>query len=91
MLAIFLRNRLRQGGISLWRVGGVLGVVLCAAYAFQTIGLRTTTATRAGFISGLFVVIVPLLSAFLLATAPDQFVVICIPGCVRPGPDVAAG
>jgi len=70
VLSIFLHKRLRQGGIPMWRAGVVLGAVLCAAYAFQTVGLRTTTAARAGFISGLFVVIVPLLSALLLRQMP---------------------
>ncbi|MBU0511397.1 MAG: DMT family transporter [Chloroflexi bacterium] len=70
VLAIFLRKRLRQGGCHLWRDGAILGGILCAAYAFQTIGLRSTTATRAGFVTGLFVVIVPLLSAFLLRQMP---------------------
>jgi drug/metabolite transporter (DMT)-like permease len=71
VLSIFLHSRLRHGGIPLWRAGVVLGVVLCAAYAFQTVGLNTTTASRAGFITGLFVVIVPLLSALLLRQLPS--------------------
>ena len=66
VLAAPLFTRLRRGSISLWRAGGVLGTVLFAAYAFQTIGLRTTTASRAGLITGLFVVLVPLLSALVL-------------------------
>lgn len=57
---------LRRGGWPLWRAGGLLGTVLFAAYAFQTVGLCTTTATRAGFLTGLFVVLVPLLSALVL-------------------------
>ena len=61
VLAPIFFNHLRRYGRSLWLAGGVLGAVLCAAYAFQTIGLRTTTATRAGFLTGLFVVLVPLL------------------------------
>lgn len=80
VLAIFLRDRLRQGGMPLWRAGAVLGAVLCAAYAFQTIGLRTTTATRAGFITGLFVVIVPLLSAFLLRQMPPPSAWLAVSG-----------
>ena len=62
--------RLRRGGRPLWRAGGLLGTVLFAAYAFQTLGLRITTATRAGFITGLFVVLVPLLSALVLRRMP---------------------
>ena len=47
------------------RAGTVVGVCLFAGYAFQTAGLQFTGAGRAGFITGLSVVIVPLLSALL--------------------------
>jgi drug/metabolite transporter (DMT)-like permease len=70
VLAVPFLARLREGGRPLWRAGGVLGTVLFAAYAFQTVGLRTTTATRAGFLTGLFVVLVPLLSALVLRRPP---------------------
>jgi drug/metabolite transporter (DMT)-like permease len=41
-------------------VGAGIGVVLGAAYFFQTLGLSTTTVTNAGVITGLFVVFAPL-------------------------------
>lgn len=74
VLAVPFFARLRQGGRPLWGAGAGLGLVLWAAYAFQTVGLRTTTATRAGFITGLFVVLVPLLSAFVLRRMPTLVV-----------------
>ena len=47
-------------------VGGVTaGVALCAASAAQQIGVAYTTASKAGFITALYVVIVPVLSIFL--------------------------
>ena len=70
VLGILLGRRLWRGDRSLWRDGGTLGVVLFAAYAFQTMGLRTTTASKAGFLTGLSVVLVPLLSALLLRQFP---------------------
>lgn len=42
--------------------GLAIGLVLAAGYAFQTLGLERTTASSAGFITGLFVVITPLLA-----------------------------
>lgn len=51
--------------VSRWTVRmGILsaGVVLFASAALQQIGLVSTTAGKAGFITGLYVVIVPLLS-----------------------------
>lgn len=42
--------------------GGVLmGVFLAGGYIFQTLGLERTTASNAGFITGLFVAIVPVM------------------------------
>ena len=70
VLAVPFLTRLRRGGPSLWGAGGVLGTALFAAYALQTAGLRVTTASRAGFLTGLFVVIVPLLSALVLRRLP---------------------
>ena len=37
-----------------------MGVFLTAGYIFQTLGLEHTSASNAGFITGLFVVLTPL-------------------------------
>jgi drug/metabolite transporter (DMT)-like permease len=44
--------------------GGVLGLTLFAAASLQQVGLVYTTAGNAGFITGLYVVIVPILGLF---------------------------
>ena len=43
-------------------VGGVLGIVLFLGYATQTLGLLTVSPARAGFLTGLSVVLVPIVS-----------------------------
>lgn len=48
--------------------GIILGFWLFIGYTFQTIGLLYTTSAKAGFITGLNVVLVPVLSIFLLRT-----------------------
>ncbi len=58
------RGRLPDGG-TLAR-GLTLGAVLFPVYAFQTLALRQTSASNAAFLSGLGIVIVPVLSALLL-------------------------
>jgi len=45
--------------------GLVLGGLIFAAYVLQTVGLESTTATNAGFITGLYVVFTPLLVLIL--------------------------
>jgi drug/metabolite transporter (DMT)-like permease len=44
----------------------LMGLALFAGYAFQTFGLRLTTPAKAGFITGLSVVIVPVVSTLAL-------------------------
>jgi drug/metabolite transporter (DMT)-like permease len=51
--------------------GLLLGVFLYGAYSFQTFGLQYTTAGNAGFITGLFVVFVPILSTVILHQKPS--------------------
>ncbi len=52
-------------------IGCVVGLALCAGYAFQTIGLQRTTASNAGFLTGLYVVLTPLLGAIVHRTLPS--------------------
>jgi drug/metabolite transporter (DMT)-like permease len=49
-----------------WRAGIVMGVFLTGGYIFQTLGLEETSASNAGFITGLFVVLTPVLGAVFL-------------------------
>ncbi|MBN1811857.1 MAG: DMT family transporter [Anaerolineae bacterium] len=46
---------------NLWRSGLLLGLLLFGGASLQQLGLVTTTAGKGGFITGLYVVIVPLL------------------------------
>lgn len=60
MLLLFAR-RLRALTGREWRNGLIIGLFLFGAFAFQTTGLRFTTPGKSGFITGLNVVLVPLL------------------------------
>ncbi len=48
--------------------GALLGFFLGSGYLFQTIGLHLTTAATTGFITGLYVVLTPILGALFLKT-----------------------
>ncbi|MDQ7839698.1 MAG: DMT family transporter [bacterium] len=50
----------------------LLGVVLFLGFALQKIGLRITTASKAGFITGLSVVMVPVIWAVWMRRVPHQ-------------------
>lgn len=52
--------------------GILVGIALFAGYAFQTFGLRFTTPAKAGFITGMSVVLVPLGQAIFLRRPPRR-------------------
>lgn len=58
----------RQARRAILAIGAALGV----GYAFQTVGLKDTSATNAGFVTGLFVIFTPLVAAVVLRRAPSR-------------------
>ena len=63
-------------GKAMWRDAAICGSLLFSGYAFQTSGLVTTGATNSALITGLFVIITPLLAGLLRRQAPRIWVVI---------------
>jgi drug/metabolite transporter (DMT)-like permease len=53
--------------------GVVAGLALFAGYTLQTVGLQYTSASSAGFITGLAVVLTPLLGALVLRQRPGRW------------------
>ena len=66
LVALVFRRRLLALSPAGWRAGLVMGALLTAGYILQTLGLEQTSASNAGFITGLFVVFTPVLGAVLL-------------------------
>jgi drug/metabolite transporter (DMT)-like permease len=56
--------------------GVKIGIWLFLGYAFQTFGLLSTTPSKAGFITGLSVVLVPIFSMLLLKQRPSRNAII---------------
>lgn len=76
ILAALRRGRSGEGSFVKVAPAGLLtGGFLFLGYAFQTAGLTMTSASRAGFITGLSVTLVPLLEAAILRRRPDRFAV----------------
>ncbi|MBN1201633.1 MAG: DMT family transporter [Anaerolineae bacterium] len=71
LLALFPR-RIRHVSRGEVLAGGLIGVWLLLGYVLQTIGLQYTTTGKAGFITGLSVVFVPVLSTLLLRQPPGR-------------------
>jgi drug/metabolite transporter (DMT)-like permease len=71
-LVIFDKKQLKQLNLKIILSGFFIGFWLFLGYATQTIGLLYTTSSKAGFITGLSVVFVPLFSLFLLKQYPSR-------------------
>jgi drug/metabolite transporter (DMT)-like permease len=52
--------------------GVILGLFMFGGMGFQVVGLYTTSASNSGFITGLSVVMVPIVSAMMLKKKPDR-------------------
>jgi len=50
------------------RTGAAIGLILAVGYLLQTWGLKYTTATNAGLITGLFVVLAPIIDRLIYGT-----------------------
>jgi drug/metabolite transporter (DMT)-like permease len=70
LLWLVVRGRLHRKGASDWRGGVFCGFFLFLGYALQTAGLRGTTASNSAFITGLYVVLVPLLGSLVHRSKP---------------------
>jgi drug/metabolite transporter (DMT)-like permease len=66
IVAAVFHRQLRALPAAGWRAGLVMGVFLTGGYVFQTLGLEETSASNTGFITGLFVVLTPILGAIFL-------------------------
>lgn len=65
LVSIFHRRLMRITRSELL-CGLLIGVVLFAGYAFQTVGMQWTSVSKTGFLTGMYVPLVPLFSLLLL-------------------------
>lgn len=70
LAAVFRKRLSRLDRYTITR-GSIVGLFLFFAYAFQTAGLKYTSASNAGFITGFSVVLVPVFSAIVLRAMPS--------------------
>lgn len=75
-LILFERKQLVHFDRRLLFSGVIIGLWLFIGYATQTVGLLYTSSSKAGFITGLSVVLVPLFSFFLLKLRPTRNAII---------------
>ncbi|MEZ4751499.1 MAG: DMT family transporter [Bdellovibrionota bacterium] len=66
LVLLFVLGRWRRPTFYEWKAGTIIGIANGLGFLFQTIGLQYTSAGKAGFITGLYIIFVPLFSAPLL-------------------------
>lgn len=66
----FLYSQLKKINKETFVAGFILAVFFFLGFQFQTIGLNYTTATKSGFITGTFVVIIPILQTLIEKRKP---------------------
>ncbi|MGB9586425.1 MAG: EamA family transporter, partial [Anaerolineales bacterium] len=57
-----------------WLGGGLAGLALFAGSSFQQFGMQFTSAANAGFITGLYVILIPFFMAFIYRKTPRGLV-----------------
>jgi len=72
VLIIIFWKKIRGINKTILRKGSLIGVFLFLGYTFQTVGIKYTSATKAGFITGLSVVLVPIISLFFIKEKVSQ-------------------
>jgi drug/metabolite transporter (DMT)-like permease len=71
IVGVISRREIRRLSKAGWRAGIVMGVFLTGGYVFQTLGLQRTSASHAGFITGLWVVLTPVIGALFFHLRSD--------------------
>lgn len=67
------KNQIPRAGLKITLQGGICcGVALCTAALFQQFGILYTTVGKAGFITALYIIIVPVMGIFLKKKVPGK-------------------
>ncbi|WP_432663403.1 DMT family transporter [Wukongibacter baidiensis] len=72
---IFYKNMMKLDKATV-KYGVLIGFILFTGYAFQTVGINYTTASKSAFITGFSVVLVPIISALFLKKIPERAAII---------------
>jgi len=75
-LLLIFRNELKELNKDTALGGMLLGVFLWTGYSFQTVGLKFTTPSKSAFITGMFVVVVPLIIAMSGRRLPNRWTLV---------------
>lgn len=78
VMALVFQKNLRRADKETIKAGIYIGLAAGAGYVIQNIGLNMTTASKVGFLTGLYIVLVPIFDCTLKHTLPKRNEVIGI-------------
>mgnify|MGYP005848722893 FL=1 len=78
LLYPFVHLTLKKMDKKTFIAGSVLGIFYFFGFATQTVGLNFTSATKSGFITGTFVVIIPILQTIIERRKPKWYNIVSI-------------
>ncbi|MCM1321280.1 MAG: DMT family transporter [Bacteroides sp.] len=81
-LSVIFFKKLRRAAKKEWLHGLVIGIFLFAAYLFQTVGCKYTTAGKNAFLTTIYVILVPFLNWPFCRRRPDMRSIIAAVLCV---------
>src|SRR5580704_5981032 len=74
VLAVIFRKQFRSPNLRMsLRAGVAAGLCLFSGYVLQTFGLKYTSASKTGFLTGLYIPLVPLFSGLIYKKIPQVF------------------
>jgi drug/metabolite transporter (DMT)-like permease len=74
VLALIFRKQFRAPNLRMsLRAGLLAGLCLFSGYVLQTFGLKYTSASKTGFITGLYIPLVPLFSSIIYKKIPQMW------------------
>lgn len=82
LLLVFCFSSFKTISMSTIKVGSLLGFFLFTGYVFQTVGLQYTSASHAGFVTGVSVVLVPIIDALMKKRFPNIITIISVILCM---------
>ena len=78
LLFPFVHLTLKKMDKKTFIAGSILGIFYFLGFATQTVGLNFTSATKSGFITGTFVVIIPILQTIIERRKPKWYNIVSI-------------
>ena len=72
VLSVIFHKDLKKINKQVLKCGSIIGLCMFAGTSLQVVGLYTTSASNSAFITGLNVLIVPVIAAIMLKKRPDK-------------------